>query len=448
MSDSKVTAALCFAIGVCALAFPSHAEGLSSEQRTYLASLGKVKLCVDPDWVPFERINDHGEHEGIAADLLRLAASRAGFELELLKTGSWKESLESSQSGKCHILSFLNQTAKRDEWLIFTEPLFTDSNVLITREEHEFIADPATLSGETIVLPRGTSMMEFVKRDYPNLTILPTDSESERDMMIMVSERKAHMTLRSLIVAAYTIKKEGLFNLKIAGQIPKYENKLRVGVVKSEPMLRDIIDQGIATITPTERGQIVNRHVSINVQTATDYTAVIQVSAVLGFVAAISLFWNHRLRLVNAKLADLSQTDPLTRLFNRRKMDIEFGREIDRANRYGRPLSAMIIDIDHFKKVNDELGHPTGDVVIRSVADIIKDRVRDSDIVGRWGGEEYLVLCPETTKDDAMALGGRLVHAVESHDFATGRSHTISVGVATAILGGEETPHTLLSRAD
>jgi diguanylate cyclase (GGDEF)-like protein len=371
-----------------------------------------------------------------------LVAGRVGITLQLVKTDSWKQSIEFSKSGKCDILSFLNQTPERERWLVFTDPIFTDPNVFITREEHP------TLSNETIILPIETSIRERIAKDYPNLTIIPTNSEDERVMMEMVSARKANMTLRSLIVAAYTIKKEGLFNLKIAGQLQRYENRLRVGVLKNEPVLRDILNKGIETIQPTEVGEITNRHVSINVQTVTDWEAVIKVSLVLGVIALISLYYNYRLRRLNEQLVLMSETDPMTRLSNRRKIDQILNMEFERAHRYNHSLSVILIDIDHFKKVNDEYGHLIGDSVIKMIGEILRRSARRYDGVGRWGGEEFIIVCPETTCADAVAFGWRLVHTVSASVFPTGNKLTISAGVASTDSKSVENTLTLLQQAD
>jgi len=292
---------------------------LTDDDRLYLQQLGEVKMCVDPDWEPYEYINENGVHEGIAADLIKLITERVGISLTLVPTKNWDESLEASKAGKCEILSLLNQTAERDKWLLFTEAFVIDPNVFITREEHAFISDPAGLSGETIVLPRGTSIEEFVRKDYPNLEIILVESEAEA--IAMVSGRKADMTMRSLTVAAYIIKKEGLFNLKIAGQLPGYVNKFRIGVIKSQPMLRDILDKAIRTITPHEVQQIVNRYISIKAVTAFDYALLIKIVLIFVFLAAIVLFWNYKLRKVNIKLA--AREAELLVIGNKLEEDIE-----------------------------------------------------------------------------------------------------------------------------
>ncbi|GAB7079282.1 diguanylate cyclase [Megalodesulfovibrio paquesii] len=417
---------------------------LSQEERRYLDQLGPVTLCVDPDWAPFERIDEQGHHAGIAADLLLLVSRRLGLPLQLVPTPDWEASLEASRQGQCTLLSFLNKTASRDRWLLFTEPLFTDSNVFITREEHEFIADPASLSNETIVLPEGTSIEERIREEYPNLRVVLVESEDKA--LAMVSERKADLTMRSLIVAAYTIKKDGWFNLKISGQLPRYSNALRIGVLRSEPMLRDILNKAVQTITPQERGQIVNRHVSINVQTAVDKSLVVKVVLAAMALLGVVVYWNRRLRRLNAQLERLSQTDMLTGLANRMRIDELFLKEYQRAARYERPLSIILLDIDHFKQVNDDLGHQTGDKVLVAMAHAAQDAVRASDAVGRWGGEEFLVVCPETAQDMALQLAERLRATLKALPHASGREQTISAGVAT--LCPQDTPDSLLQRAD
>lgn len=118
----------------------------TSDEQYYIQNYGTIKICVDPDWFPFERINAKGEHEGIAADLFKFISNQTGLKFELIKTKSWNETLEASKTGRCQVVSFLNQTPKREEWLIFTDVLFSDPNVFITREEHEFISDPTYLA--------------------------------------------------------------------------------------------------------------------------------------------------------------------------------------------------------------------------------------------------------------------------------------------------------------
>lgn len=419
---------------------------LSDSERAYLSAHNPVTLCTDPDWWPFEVIDPNGQHQGIAAELLGLVSERTGVQFVLVPTRNWEESVAASKAGRCLVMSFLNDTPDRRQWLRFTEPVLIDPNVLITREEHPFIANLAALKGQTIALPKATAMHERITREFTNLKVLDTNSEPES--LGWVSERKADMTLRSLIVAAHTIKSGGWFNLKISGLIPGYENRLRMGVLHSETTLRDILDKGVASLTDEDRRQAVDKHVSMKVVTDVkrDDTLVIGLGVVLLSVLATSLWWMRKLRAINRQLKDLAQTDPLTGLFNRNGLYESFASDVARALRYGRPLSVILLDIDHFKRVNDELGHLVGDKVLMELGALIKRTIRGVDTVCRWGGEEFVVICHETPVQQAQELAERLLQAARTHAFAAGRPVTLSAGVTDLAQG--DTPDTLVQRAD
>lgn len=405
-----------------------------------------VFMCVDPDWWPFETIDERGSHVGIAADLVALATSRANLQVALYPTKTWEESVAASKAGKCQLASFLNQSPERDQWLIFTEPLLVDQNVLIVREDAPLLGDLATLKGRSIAIPKESAVFERVRRDFPNLKLIGTDSEYEA--FGMVSNRKADMTLRSRIVAGQNIKEKGWFNLKIASEVPGYENVLRMGVLKSLTALRDQLNGGIATITRAEREQIINRHVEIKMVTDVqiDYTPAIWLGVVLVAVIVTSLWWMRRLNALNRRLQQLSVTDALTGLFNRTGLSASFPLDIERAQRYRRPLSVVLLDLDHFKSVNDEFGHLVGDQVLVEFANLIRAAVRQVDAIYRWGGEEFLIVCPETPPELVRNLTERILDGLRKHRFPTQRTMTVSAGVAN--LGAADTMTSLLQRAD
>ncbi len=147
---------------------------------------------------------------------------------------------------------------------------------------------------------------------------------------------------------------------------------------------------------------------------------------------------------------EMAVTDYLTGAFNRRALLENVHREIGRAKRYHVPLSALMVDIDHFKKVNDTYGHGVGDQVLRKVTEALRAGVRDSDIIGRFGGEEFVILMPETQLPEAEKAAKRLCEATDSlHiDSEKGNVHvTISVGVS-AWSEKMQTAEDLLDAAD
>ncbi len=129
------------------------------------------------------------------------------------------------------------------------------------------------------------------------------------------------------------------------------------------------------------------------------------------------------------RVEQLSVTDTLTQLNNRMKLDDEMRKEVVRAERYGDTFALLLMDIDYFKSVNDSYGHQVGDQVLRDTAGIIRKVVRESDIAGRWGGEEFLIICPKTTAACAAGLAERLREAIATHSFAPVGTTTGSFGV-------------------
>ncbi|MDN5106797.1 diguanylate cyclase [Aliarcobacter butzleri] len=140
----------------------------------------------------------------------------------------------------------------------------------------------------------------------------------------------------------------------------------------------------------------------------------------------------EELLIKNEELLKLSITDNLTKLYNRVKLDKSLQDEINRSQRYNTNFSIILLDIDYFKKVNDNFGHQIGDEVLIESAQVLSKNIRNVDILGRWGGEEFLVICPETKIEDAIKVASHINAAIKLHKFTTyPNTITISLGVAT-----------------
>lgn len=126
----------------------------------------------------------------------------------------------------------------------------------------------------------------------------------------------------------------------------------------------------------------------------------------------------------------LSVTDPLTGLLNRRYIEARLDEEIKRSNRHGFPMSLMLLDVDHFKSYNDQFGHPAGDEALKLVGHVIRETLRGADVAARFGGEEFSILLPQTTGEEALAIAERLRHNIEHTNFPH-RPVTSSIGVAS-----------------
>tara|TARA_B100002049_G_scaffold88512_1_gene65190 strand:- start:307 stop:1497 length:1191 start_codon:yes stop_codon:yes gene_type:complete len=158
----------------------------------------------------------------------------------------------------------------------------------------------------------------------------------------------------------------------------------------------------------------------------------------------------ERRRALESELRRQARTDPLTGASNRRDYEALFAQESRRARRYGRPLSVCVLDVDHFKHVNDTYGHGAGDTALIHVADICRTEMRGADILGRIGGEEFLLILPETSRDDAVEFAERLRLRLGAATIQTG-AHvfqiTVTLGV-TALTASDQDITDLIHRAD
>ncbi len=138
----------------------------------------------------------------------------------------------------------------------------------------------------------------------------------------------------------------------------------------------------------------------------------------------------RELERLNRSLLTMAVTDSLTGLHNRRAFDTQLRRLLKSALRHHFPLSLLIVDIDHFKRINDGHGHLAGDVVLKTVGSLLTRIARETDLVARWGGEEFTVLQPHTDADASLALGERIRHAVEICEWPS-MDVTVSIGAST-----------------
>ncbi|MCD4498856.1 GGDEF domain-containing protein [Chromobacterium vaccinii] len=171
----------------------------------------------------------------------------------------------------------------------------------------------------------------------------------------------------------------------------------------------------------------------------------------LSFTLALSMTWFAIRRLREARqllkaLRRQAERDDITGLANRRRANQALQRETERSCRSGRRYSVLLIDLDHFKHINDSHGHLVGDKVLQRFGQVLRQRARQLDTIARWGGEEFIIVCPETEQDGALALAESISQLLRETDFDPALRVTASIGVAT--LADDDTPDSLVHRAD
>lgn len=142
---------------------------------------------------------------------------------------------------------------------------------------------------------------------------------------------------------------------------------------------------------------------------------------------------NEKIALLTTKLEKLAATDPLTGLFNRRTFDEQFVAQINLMNRMNKSLSILMIDIDNFKRFNDMYGHLSGDTALRKISTLISKNLRSTDIVTRYGGEEFAIILPDTSKETAIQQAERLCNTIYDYSEQNKNKLTISIGASSML---------------
>lgn len=400
---------------------------LSAEEKEYLLGKKKITMCVDPDWYPFETIRD-GKHIGIAADVMRRFEAKIGIPIEAIPVSSWTESLELAKARKCDIFSLASSTPGRLEYMNFTAPYVSLPIVLVTKTDQPFIEDIYSLKGKKMGAVKGYAITEKLKLNSPELEIVEVASITEG--MKMVDRGELYGYIDNLMVVSSYIQKEYTGLLKVSSRLEEKVD-LGVGIRNDEPLLQDIFDKLVQSLDEQTMQVIYNRWVATVEETPwISDEKVWKLFALI--VAGMVLFaWRYRdLKRYNAVLLQLSITDKLTGLYNRQKTDEKLTQEKSALERHeDYHSSILLIDVDFFKNINDTYGHNMGDNVLKELADIFKSHIRLTDVAGRWGGEEFMVILPHTKLEEALIAAENLRGAVENFWFERALSVTISIGV-------------------
>jgi polar amino acid transport system substrate-binding protein len=423
---------------------------LTADEKHLINQAPNIRMCVGPNWLPFTAINKDQTYQGVTADLMSIISKRLSTNFTLIPTSQWSESITLMKEKSCDIITAITPTEARAEFLAFTQPVFTSPIVLATRQDQFFISDFSSIAGKPIAIIKNSAASSLVKQYYPHLNII--DVASIQEGLQKLSEEQVFGYIDSLEVIAHNVSKEHYVNIKISSTLPM-EFDLAIGVRKDWPEWVPIINKAIQSISEEEKREIQNHWIGIKYEKGFDYRLIWSALVVISVLIFLVIYryrviagYNRKLEELNLKLAKQAMTDQLTQLPNRYLLDQEIQRVISSAKRYREPFSLVLFDLDFFKEINDEYGHQKGDEVLIHISNEMSRSTRDTDLLGRWGGEEFLLVCPKTDLQGAMNLANKIREHIEQQQFITEKQITLSAGVAE--FGENESYHTVLKRLD
>lgn len=444
----------------------AHKNGidLTPQERQWLKEHPIIRTAIDTSWAPFEYIDDEGKYQGLAADYLALIEQKLGVRFEPYTQGVWKDAVAKMEKKELDMYPCASKTPQRETYASFTSPYLDFRMVILTNDNIGYIDDLKSLKEKTIAVARGYYSQEILQRYYPHIKRYEVDTIKEG--LEAVAKGKAYAFIDNTAAITHAIKTEGYSNLKISGELPQ-RFELSMGVRDDWPILVGILEKTLASISPQERDAIYAKHIKIEYTQEVSWTRIFQIFIPLALFVSILLYYTRKLKSINnvykmtldslshtqqeleeanQRLIRLSTTDTLTSIANRYQLNTALKQTLSGAERYGRPLSVIILDLDHFKRVNDLYGHHAGDIVLQESARILRENCRESDTVGRWGGEEFLIICPETDKHEAARLAEKLRALIPSVSMIYAHTQTASFGVSG--YENSDTSETIVIRAD
>jgi diguanylate cyclase (GGDEF)-like protein/PAS domain S-box-containing protein len=297
---------------------PSSELELTEDEQKWLEEHPTVKFTGDPNWLPYEAFDSHGNYTGIVSEHLDLIAGMTGLKFRMSPSKTWTESTEKAKQGLVDILSETDDSDLKSH-LDFTIPYISNPIVIAMHSRENYVENITNIKDRKIALIKDYGYASKIRRKYANIQFVTVDDI--QDGLFSVSTGEVDALLCTLALCSYTIAELGLNNVKITGKT-EFDTKLALGVQKDLPELLSILNKAIGKITPKQQQTILDRWIKDKFAERTDYTLVFQVLAVAIILLGIFAFWNRRLfREINLRIAteeELKAAEEVLRLSHQR----------------------------------------------------------------------------------------------------------------------------------
>lgn len=439
----------------------------SADEQAYFKQKQKITVCVDPNWLPFEGLDSSGQHIGTNKTVFDIFRTQLPVPLEIVPTENWLESMELAKQRKCDLLSLASETQDRKAYLNFTTPYLTFPHVLVTKYNLPFVSNFNLLAHKRIGMVKGYALQSMIRENYPNIVIV--DVDDVRSGLKKVADGQLYGFIDGLDTVSYFLQEDFLGQLKVSGKFDQ-KRELGMGVRNDQPELLTIMNKLINNLPQTTINNLLENTSAIKYIEKTNYRLIWWSLFISLLIIASFLYRQNILNKMNKRLSiqieqktqalnelnaslefrvkertktiehskqllrNVAYKDNLTGTFNRHYLIEQSRLFFKTADELNEPLSILLIDIDHFKKVNDDFGHITGDKILKYFVKIIQESLRVDDLFARYGGEEFVILLPKTGLEESTTVAEKLRTRIEQKPYLSQRLNcyinvTISIGV-------------------
>lgn len=438
--------------------------GLTQAERDYLKAKKVLSVCVDPDRLPFDGVDENGQHAGLSKDYFDIFSRMLDVEMVVPDVQDWNDLISKARSRECDVVSQINTSEERKTYLDFTTPYFYLPLAVVTRYDRIFVEESLEGAGTKFAVIKGDIAIEKLRQRYPSVELVEVKNNTQAMELVYEGEVFGYIGAQGAV--AFAIQSLHLNKLAVTGSLPlRYE--LSIATRNDEPLLGSAFEKAVQHLDPKEGQSIRDKWIAITIEKVTDYTLLWLTLIILGTVLVVSLYWNRHLAKANRQILDTlndlndvkaqleeqnkmfkqqSITDALTGIYNRLKLDEDLSYAIKRVKRTKSEFAVILLDIDNFKQVNDRFGHPVGDEVLKAFSSLLMSAVRQTDIVGRWGGEEFLIICPDTDLQGCQTLAEQLKQRISVYEFPEIKQLYASLGVV--VHNPDEKADAVIARVD
>jgi len=373
-----------------------------------------IKCITTNTWAPFNMSNKNNQLDGLALDYLKIIIKKSNLKINCNNVDSWSTVLNKIKNKESDFTIATIKSKDKENFANFSKPYLSYPIAIATTLDKVFISNEEYLSNKRIAVGKGYSAYYILKAKYKNIKFTIVNNTDEA--LKLLSEGKVDAAVDILPVLSYNITKLGLANIKITG-ITKHNFDVRFMFKNNkefEPLI-SILNKTIDNITIDEKRIIADKWTNVQFNKEIDYEMIFKIAIPLFLLLIYFIFNNKKLQkeiklriLTQKKLEEIVNIDGLTGVYNRHYLNIITDELISNANRHKEELVFLIMDIDDFKGVNDTYGHIAGDDVLKQVTNKLKELTRPSDIIIRYGGEEFLVILKKTSPSDAYTVAEKL----------------------------------------
>ncbi len=316
---------------------------LTKDEKSYLEKKEKITMCVDPNWMPFEKI-ENDKHIGIAADYIKIIENKIKTPIVLVPTKTWSESIEKGKKRECDIFSLVMTTPDRQKYLNFTKPFLNIPVVLASNINTPFIDNINQVKNEKLAIVKNYAYAEILRIKFPNINFI--DVLDVNEGLKKVEKGEVFGFIGSLVTVGYEIQNHYIGQLKITG---KFDETLDLAIASrnDEPILNTILNKAIEDISSTKRQEILNKWISISYSKELNYTLL--VSIIILILVLFLIYRQYLLKKLNKRLLDkvrleIEKNEEKNRILIQQSRMASMGEMLENiAHQWRQPLSTISV---------------------------------------------------------------------------------------------------------